>query len=73
MPLVRCECTYIIVKFWNTHIRIIHNSIIHLQYFTITYLGLEVRPAGRLGDAPSIGLAKTLEKHGFTLGRLKTG
>lgn len=36
-------------------------------------IGLEVRPAGRLGDEPSIGLANTLEKFGFRMGRLKTG
>ncbi|OAD60793.1 hypothetical protein WN48_04560, partial [Eufriesea mexicana] len=36
-------------------------------------IGLEKRPAGRLGDEPSIGLANTLEKIGFKMGRLKTG
>jgi tRNA uridine 5-carboxymethylaminomethyl modification enzyme len=36
-------------------------------------IGLEVRPAGRIGDAPSIGLAKSLETLGFNLQRLKTG
>lgn len=36
-------------------------------------IGLEVRPAGRLGDEPAIGLAHTLENIGFTMGRLKTG
>jgi len=36
-------------------------------------LGLERYPAGRLGDKPAIGLAKTLEKIGFRMGRLKTG
>ncbi|XP_072035112.1 protein MTO1 homolog, mitochondrial-like [Amphiura filiformis] len=37
------------------------------------HLGLEQRPAGRIGDEPAIGLAKTLEDAGFTVGRLKTG
>ncbi|XP_068923127.1 protein MTO1 homolog, mitochondrial [Petaurus breviceps papuanus] len=36
-------------------------------------IGLETYPAGRLGDQPSIGLAHTLEKLGFVMGRLKTG
>lgn len=36
-------------------------------------IGLEMHPAGRLGDQPSIGLAQTLEKLGFMVGRLKTG
>nr|XP_020142691.1 protein MTO1 homolog, mitochondrial isoform X1 [Microcebus murinus] len=36
-------------------------------------IGLERHPAGRLGDQPSIGLAQTLEKLGFVVGRLKTG
>ncbi|XP_067388714.1 protein MTO1 homolog, mitochondrial isoform X2 [Emydura macquarii macquarii] len=36
-------------------------------------VGLEMHPAGRLGDQPSIGLAQTLEKLGFAVGRLKTG
>ncbi|XP_011379317.1 protein MTO1 homolog, mitochondrial isoform X1 [Pteropus vampyrus] len=36
-------------------------------------IGLEMYPAGRLGDQPSIGLAQTLENLGFVVGRLKTG
>ncbi|XP_057320452.1 protein MTO1 homolog, mitochondrial [Microplitis mediator] len=36
-------------------------------------IGLEKRPAGRIGDEPSIGLANTLEELGFRMSRLKTG
>ncbi|XP_041348863.1 protein MTO1 homolog, mitochondrial-like [Gigantopelta aegis] len=36
-------------------------------------IGLSVRPAGRLGDQAAVGLARTLELAGFTMGRLKTG
>lgn len=36
-------------------------------------IGLETKPAGRFGDGPAIGLAKTLEHLMFQLGRLKTG
>ncbi len=30
-------------------------------------------PAGRIGDAPTMGLSQTLDRIGFQLGRLKTG
>lgn len=36
-------------------------------------IGLEARPAGRIGDEPSIGLADTLQKLHFKIGRLRTG
>ncbi|OWJ66252.1 tRNA uridine-5-carboxymethylaminomethyl(34) synthesis enzyme MnmG [Inquilinus limosus] len=39
----------------------------------LIHIGEEQRPAGRVGDAPSIGLAATLHRLNLTLGRLKTG
>jgi tRNA uridine 5-carboxymethylaminomethyl modification enzyme len=39
----------------------------------LIHIGQEKIPAGRVGEAPSIGLSRTLRRAGFTLGRLKTG
>ena len=36
-------------------------------------IGTEVTPAGRIGDEAAVGLAKTLDRLEFKLGRLKTG
>ena len=36
-------------------------------------IGIDSVPAGRVGDKPSINLAKTIEKLKFSIGRLKTG
>ncbi|KAI1384498.1 glucose-inhibited division protein A subfamily [Hypoxylon trugodes] len=37
------------------------------------HIGLDVYPAGRMGEKASFGLSKSLKDAGFKLGRLKTG
>ena len=39
----------------------------------LIHIGEEKIPAGRVGEAPSLGLSRTLSRCGFALGRLKTG
>ncbi|KAI4141732.1 MAG: hypothetical protein L6R39_005198 [Caloplaca ligustica] len=37
------------------------------------HIGLDVFPSGRMGEAATFGLSKSLKEAGFQLGRLKTG
>ncbi|MBP01929.1 MAG: tRNA uridine-5-carboxymethylaminomethyl(34) synthesis enzyme MnmG [Rhodospirillaceae bacterium] len=39
----------------------------------LIHCGAQMTPAGRVGEPPSPGLAKSLKSKGFSMGRLKTG
>ena len=39
----------------------------------LIHIGEQQTPAGRVGEAPALGLSLTLQRLGFALGRLKTG
>jgi len=39
----------------------------------LIHIGEKKIPAGRMGEAPSLGLSRTLKGFGFAMGRLKTG
>ncbi|KAG4437165.1 hypothetical protein IFR05_007367 [Cadophora sp. M221] len=63
-------------------VRLESGEIIQTNHVVITtgtflggeiHIGLECHPAGRMGEAATFGLSKSLKDAGFELGRLKTG
>lgn len=65
-----------------TGVRLESGEIIPTNHVVITtgtflggeiHIGLECHPAGRMGEAATFGLSKSLKDAGFKLGRLKTG
>ena len=65
-----------------TGIRLESGEVLDCQKVVITtgtflggeiHVGLEVFPSGRMGEAATFGLSKSLQNAGFQLGRLKTG
>jgi len=65
-----------------TGVRLESGEIIHAKSVVITtgtflggeiHIGLDAYPSGRMGEAATFGLSKSLKDAGFKLGRLKTG
>lgn len=65
-----------------TGVRLESGEIIPTNHVIITtgtflggeiHIGLEAYPSGRMGEAATFGLSKSLREAGFQLGRLKTG
>lgn len=65
-----------------TGVRLASGEVIPTNHVIITtgtflggeiHIGLEVYPSGRMGEAATFGLSKSLRDAGFQLGRLKTG
>ncbi|SMY26738.1 unnamed protein product [Zymoseptoria tritici ST99CH_1A5] len=65
-----------------TGVRLESGEVIETEKVVITtgtflggeiHIGLEVFPSGRMGEAATFGLSKSLQEAGFKLGRLKTG
>jgi len=65
-----------------TGVRLESGEIIPTNHVIITtgtflggeiHIGLEAYPSGRMGEAATFGLSKSLREAGFELGRLKTG
>ncbi len=65
-----------------TGVRLESGEIIHAQSVVITtgtflggeiHIGLEAYPSGRMGEAATTGLSRSLKEAGLKLGRLKTG
>ena len=65
-----------------TGVRLESGDVLHCKKVVITtgtflggeiHIGLDVFPSGRMGEAATFGLSKSLREAGFELGRLKTG
>lgn len=72
----------IVIEGWVTGLRLADGRELRAGAVVVTtgtflrgliHLGEKNWPAGRVGEAPAMGLSASFERAGFTLGRLKTG
>src|ERR1700719_1108790 len=82
LTVIEAEVDDLVVQQRVTGIRLTDGRIIAAGAVVLTtgtflrgliHIGERQIPAGRVGEAPALGLSSTLERGGFALGRLKTG
>src|SRR6202035_3779893 len=82
LSVIEAEVDDLVVQQRVTGVRLTDGRIIAAGVVVLTtgtflrgliHIGERQIPAGRVGEAPAIGLSRTLESAGFALGRLKTG
>jgi tRNA uridine 5-carboxymethylaminomethyl modification enzyme len=82
LTVIEAEVDDLVVDERVTGVRLSDGRILYAAAVVLTtgtflrgliHIGEQQIPAGRAGEAPAIGLAQTLERAGFALGRLKTG
>src|SRR6202030_836708 len=82
LTVVEAEVDDLVVEQRVTGVRLADGRILAAGAVVLTtgtflrgliHIGERQIPAGRVGEAPAIGLSRTLESAGFALGRLKTG
>ncbi len=82
LTIVEAEVDDLVADIRVTGVRLVDGRILNGGAVVLTtgtflrgliHIGDRQIPAGRVGEAPAIGLARTLERSGFALGRLKTG
>jgi tRNA uridine 5-carboxymethylaminomethyl modification enzyme len=82
LTVIEAEVDDLVVEQRVTGVRVANGHIVAAGAVVLTtgtflrgliHIGERQIPAGRVGEAPAMGLSRTLEEAGFALGRLKTG
>src|SRR6202163_2699371 len=82
LTVIEAEVDDLVVEQRVTGVRLADGRIVAAGAVVLTtgtflrgliHIGEKQIPAGRVGEAPALGLSRTLQNYGFALGRLKTG